>query len=143
VTDRRRACEALVGGASVLVFLSSFAHAWPGWAALRRALPATTDPAVLATIRIGWRFGSVAMATFGLLGLLAAVRMSRGDANARWTPVLIGAAYVLFGAGALLNGGSRLHFGTFLALGGLLLAGGLAWRPDGTDPADGVSATGG
>jgi hypothetical protein len=125
----RRAGEYLVGVASALMFLSAFAHAWPGWAALRQALPATTDPAVLAAVGIGWHFGSVSMGTFGLLGLVSVAQMRRGYAQSRWTPALIGTAYVLFGIGALASRGFRLHFVFFITLGCLMLAGVLVWSP--------------
>lgn len=82
----RRAGEYLVGITSDVIFLSAVAHAWLGWSALRRALPEGTDPAVLGAVGVGWHFGSVSMATFGLLGLLSAIQMRRGQVQARWTP---------------------------------------------------------
>jgi hypothetical protein len=117
--------EYLVGVASGLIFLGAFAHAWPGWWALRGALGPGTDPAILGAVGIGWHFGSVSMATFGLLGLLSAAQMRKGQAGARWTPALIGTAYVLFGIGALLSIGPSLHFVVFIVLGCLLAAGAL------------------
>jgi len=85
----------VVGVASGLIFLSAFAHAWPGWTALRQALQGHVDPAVLRAVGIGWHFGSVSMATFGLPGLWSAALLRRGVVEARSTPLLIGAAYVL------------------------------------------------
>lgn len=125
----RRVSEYLVGLTSGFIFLSAFAHAGPGWTALREALHERTDPSVLGAVGVGWHFGSVSMATFGLLGLLSAVQMRRGQAQARWTPALIGAAYVLFGTGALLYRGGKLHFVMFIALGGILITAALLWRP--------------
>jgi len=70
------------------------------------------------------------MATFGLLGLVSAVQLRRGQGQARWTPALIGTAYLLFGTGALLYRGPRPHFALFVVLGSLLLAGALVWSPE-------------
>ena len=124
----RRVSEYLVGLTSGFIFLSAFAHAGPGWKALREALQEGTDPAILGAVGVGWHFGSVSMATFGLLGLLSAVQMRRGQPHARWTPALIGTAYVLFGIGALLYRGQKLHFVMFIVLGGFLITGTLLWR---------------
>jgi hypothetical protein len=124
---RRRIGEYVVGGTSGLILLSAVAHAWPGWIGLRQALQDHTDPAVLGAVGIGWHFGSVAMATFGLLGLRSAALLRKGIIEARSTPLVIGAAYVLFGAAAMLATGLRPHFLFFIAVGVLLLAGALVW----------------
>jgi hypothetical protein len=73
VVSARRASEHVVGGASALVLLSSFGHAWPGWTQLRQALRPAIDADLLGAVGMGWHFGSISMATFGLLGLLSAL----------------------------------------------------------------------
>jgi len=123
----RRVGEYLVGVTSGLIFLSSFAHGLLGWPELEAALQGRVDPDVLGALGIGWHFGSVSMATFGLLGLVSFFQMRRGSAGARWTPALIGAAYALFGVGAFLYSGPSPHFAFFVVLGLLLVAGALMW----------------
>jgi hypothetical protein len=53
--------------------------------------------------------------------------MRRGRVEARWTPVLIGVAYTLFGLAAFLYRGPSVHFAFFVVLGLLLVAGALMW----------------
>jgi hypothetical protein len=127
--NRRTVSEYLIGGTSVIVFLSSFAHAWPGWAGVRQALQGHVEPPVISAIDIGWHFGSVSMATFGLLGLRSVALLRRGFAEARSTPLAIGTAYVLFGAGAMISTHLKPHFLFFVVLGALLLVGALLWSP--------------
>jgi hypothetical protein len=67
----RRVGEYLVGLASGLIFLSSFAHGLLGWPELESALQDRVDPDVLGALGVGWHFGSVSMATFDLLGLVS------------------------------------------------------------------------
>jgi hypothetical protein len=126
----RRVGEYLVGVTSSLIFLSSFAHGLLGWPELEAALRGRVDPAVLGALGVGWHFGSISMATFGLLGLLSFAQMRKGRAEARWTPALIGAAYTIFGVAALLYRGPRPHFAFFIVLGIFLLAGALLWSPE-------------
>jgi hypothetical protein len=130
---KRRVGEWLVGGTSLLIFLSAFAHALPGWSGLREALQARTEPALLTAVGIGWHFGSVSMATFGLLGMRGARLLRRGHGEARSTPLVIGGMYALFGAGALVVTDMRPHFLFFVVLGLLLLAGAGLWSPPGKD----------
>lgn len=126
--SNRRAGEYVVGVASVLIFLSAFGHALAGWPEIRNALQGAVDPDVLGAVGAGWHFGSVSMATFGLLGLLSVWLARGGDPKARWIPITIGLAYVAFGVAALLLRGGRPHFIAFVALGGLLLGGAMTWR---------------
>lgn len=127
----RRAGHYVVGLASVLIFLSAFAHALAGWPALRQALGASVDPDVLGAIGVGWHFGSVAMAAFGMLGLTSVWQARRGYVQARWVPITIGVAYVVFGGAAVLVRGAGPHFLTFIVLGGLLFGGALSWKTRG------------
>lgn len=118
-----RAVIGLVGG--VLVFLSSFAHAFAGWPFQRNALVAAGVGAdLVASLQIGWCFGSVAMAAFGLVVLGIAVARLRRRPAATWPAGVIGAAYVLFGAGVIVAHGFSGHFVGFIVLG--LLVGTLA-----------------
>jgi hypothetical protein len=119
----RRVGEYLVAVASALIFLSSFAHGLLGWPELQALLEGQVDPNVIGALGIGWHFGSVSMATFGILGLVSFAQMRKGRVGARWTPLLIGVAYTLFGTVAFLYRGFRPHFVFFIVLGLLLLAG--------------------
>jgi hypothetical protein len=121
----RRVGEYLVGLASGLIFLSSFAHGLLGWPELESALQGRVGPDVLGALGVGWHFGSVSMATFGLLGILSVAQMRKGRAGANWTPALIGAAYTIFGVAAFFYRGFSPHFGFFVVLGLLLVAGAL------------------
>lgn len=123
----RRGSELLLSTTGVLMVVSGFAHALAGWPELQSELAGRVDPDGLEVAAIGWHFGSVAMVTFGLLGLLSVARLRRGEVGARWTPVLVGAAYVLFAVGAFAYRGLRVHFLGFLILGLLDLLGGIAW----------------
>jgi len=127
---RRVFAEYVVGGASALIGLSSIGHAWPGWAGLRQALESHTDPSILRGVGIGWHFGSLSMAVLGLIGLRSAVLMRKGIPEARSIPALIGAAYLLFGAAAMLATDMRPHYAFFIALGALLLGGALLWTAE-------------
>lgn len=128
--NRRLLAEYVVGTASALIGLSSIGHAWPGWAGLRQALESHTGPSILRGVGIGWHFGSLSMAVFGLIGLRCAVLMRRGIPEARSIPAVIGAAYLLFGAGAMLATDMRPHYAFFIILGTLLLGGALLWTPE-------------
>lgn len=113
---------------SVVVFLSAFAHAFLGWPALRPELEGRVDPDVVGALGAGWHFGSVAMAAFGAIGILCALRMLRGETAFRLPPAVIGLAYILFGGGALVARGVNTHFLAFVLLGALLLGGAVAGR---------------
>ncbi len=118
---RTRAWFGLAAGA--LLILSAAAHSLLGWPELARELAKLAPPEDLVlALAIGWHFGGVAMLTFGALVVQGFGRALRGRA-ADWRPVrVVGLAYVVFGAGALVATGGRPFFLIFLMPGLLILA---------------------
>lgn len=110
----------LVIVAGVLMILSSVAHAVLGWAAMRQELQAAGAPlGLVGGLSVGWHFGSVAMATFGLILILCGSRLRRHDRSALAPVRVIAAAYVLFGLAAYFARHFNSHFLIFVALGAL------------------------
>ena len=89
--------------AGLLMLASAAAHSVLGWRGMSQALASIQAPSDLTSgLATGWRWGSVAMVAFGLIVLLGAVRLRRGDTSLN-TPVLIIAAfYFMFGVGAIV-----------------------------------------
>jgi len=77
------------------------------------------------------------MAAFGLIGLRSAILLRRGVREARSILAVIGATYVVFGAGAMRVSGGKPHYSFFIVLGTLLLGGALLWTPEGDGTRDG------
>jgi len=107
--------------AGALLALSSLAHAFLGWPALRPALQAAqVDERLIGALAVGWYFGSVAMLVFGVIVLQAALRAARGH-QVETAPVrAIAVAYVLFGLTAFVCRGLNPHFLFFVACGALV-----------------------
>jgi TRAP-type C4-dicarboxylate transport system permease small subunit len=113
-----RAAVGLV--ASLILILSSGAHAILGWKALSAQLAATTAPADLVRgLRIGWQFGGFAMLAFGIIAATIFLRRLRGEAASTLPTIVIGVCYVLFGAWALFV--SRDPFFLIMLVPGALL----------------------
>jgi hypothetical protein len=105
----------------VLLVASAAAHAFAGWPPLGGALRETgVDPNIIAALSVGWWFGSVAMATFGVLVLLAARRLHGPEPLARRVGLVIGLAYLLFGIAASVYRFPNPHFLFFVAMGAAL-----------------------
>ena len=105
----------------VVLILSSLAHAFLGWPSLRPALETGgVDANVIGAMAVGWYFGSVAMAAFGAIVLVWAVKLLRGQ-TVDMAPVWIMAlAYLAFGLAAFLVRGLNPHFLLFIVTGLLL-----------------------
>ena len=88
-----------VGG--LLVTVASLPHALLGWPALRDSLQGKVDSDAMLTAAIGWLFGGFAMATLGIVALVCASQMCRGNAAAMWPAIVVGAGYLAFGFWAL------------------------------------------
>ncbi len=109
--------------AGIVMLLSSLAHAFAGWPAMRAALGETGAPADLtAALAAGWTFGSVAMATFGVVVVLCGLRLRRGDRSGVATVRVVAAAWFLFGVATFVLRDFNPHFLLFVATG--ILAGG-------------------
>jgi len=111
-----RAILGMVAG--VLSLVSSAAHAWAGWPPFHHALhDSGVAGDVIAGLRVAWYFGSVAMLTFGILTLLAAIRVLRDQPITFEAVQIVGIAYFLFGMAALLAQTLNIHFLLFIVTG--------------------------
>ena len=80
--------------AGFLLLLSAGAHAGLGWPAMREELTkvsASTD--LMASMGIGWYFGSVAMAAFGAIVLSAGLGAVTTGGRVFWASLIVGLAY--------------------------------------------------
>ena len=86
----------LVG--SVVMLLSSIPHAVLGWPAQRQVLLQSHVPAdTIRGLSIGWYFGGLAIAVFGLIATVSFVQVMRGHAPHMRATTMIGLAYTGFG----------------------------------------------
>jgi hypothetical protein len=89
---------------------------------MRAELVKAQAPAdLVGALAAGWLFGSAAMAAFGTIVLVAAIRLRRGDASGTFALRAIGACYFTFGLIAFVAQGYEWFFLNFTAAG--LLAG--------------------
>jgi len=112
----------------LIFILSSGAHGILGWKMVHQALlDAGTPVDLVDTVRLGWHFGSVAMAAFGLIVLNEWSLMGGGGGLVR-PGVVVAVTYILFGAASTLASGFSLHFVFLFALPGIILYVGLLPR---------------
>jgi hypothetical protein len=105
----------------VLLVLSSLAHAFLGLPPLRAELGAAGVSAdASGAIAIGWYFGSVAMAAFGLIVLTSAINVLNGKLGGLRAVQWIALAYFLFGVAAFVADRLNPHFVGFIVIGVLL-----------------------
>jgi hypothetical protein len=124
MAKRPKAAAWLVGIAGALILLSSAAHGFLGWKAVRAAIAPRLDAEALQDLALGWTYGSAAMAAFGVLILASVARIRRGLAGARLLPAVVGAAYTIYGTAATAYSGGHPHFPVAFVLPGLLLLAG-------------------
>jgi hypothetical protein len=99
--SRGQAILGIVAGA--IITLSAGAHSFMGWPAMHARLVATNAPQDLITgLRIGWQFGGVAIAAFGIIALYQFVRWLRGERPSLAASMIVAAAYFGFGVWALV-----------------------------------------
>jgi drug/metabolite transporter (DMT)-like permease len=105
--------------AGVVFILSSGAHSFMGWPALRQQLADVGASAELqAGLQAGWQFGGAAMLAFGVIVLTTF--LSRSEPRPSRAPSsVIAVAYVLFGLWALVSTGNPF-FLIFIIPGSLL-----------------------
>ena len=108
--------------AALVITASSVAHSVLGWPVMRGRLAATNTPDDLARgLGVGWVWGGVCMATFGVMLLWYIARDWRG-VRAPVAPFrLIGVTYVLFGLAALRVSDGDPFYAVFVVPGLLLL----------------------
>jgi hypothetical protein len=112
----------LAGG--LVMIASSGAHSILGWKGLAAALRAALVPAdLIQALSIGWCFGGVAMLAFGLIVIASFWRRMKGIPVSMFAATVVGATYVVFGAGALLASRMDPFFVVFIVPGMLVLVG--------------------
>ena len=115
---RVRVVAGLVG--SIVMMLSSLPHTLAGWPAQRVVLERTQVPAdTVLGLSIGWYFGGVAIAVFGLVSTLSFVQVLRGHTPHMRATTIIGLAYTGFGLWAWFV--TRQPFPLVFILPGLLV----------------------
>jgi hypothetical protein len=108
--------------ASLIMILSSAAHSFLGWNWLRGQLAAAQVPPDLTFgLKVGWQFGGVAMLAFGFILLALFVKRLRGESVSSLAAVVVAAAYLGFGAWALVASGFDPFFSIFIVPAILLL----------------------
>jgi hypothetical protein len=117
----------LTGG--LVMIASSGVHSFVGWKGLDQALRAALVPADLVeALSMGWRFGGVAMLAFGVIVISAFWKRMKGDPVSLFAATVVGATYVIFGAGAFVVTKLDPFFMVFIAPGLLVLIGSYAAR---------------
>jgi hypothetical protein len=127
MSSRPRVIVGLIG--AVLMLGSCIPHSVLGWPAQRQVLVRSGVPAeTMLGLSIGWYFGGVAIAVFGVIAALSFLQVLRGHAPHMRATSIIGLAYMGFGIWAWLV--TRESFAlVFIVPGLLVLTGSLAQRP--------------
>lgn len=123
---RARAIGGFVLGAILLA--SAVAHACMGWPAVSGMLKESrVAPDLIATLGMGWIFGSVSMLVFAATVFHLSSRLWRDPSTSLFPMLLIGLGYLAFGGGAITQFGWRGHPMGFALIGLLLLLLGWKW----------------
>jgi len=108
--------------AGILLILSGLAHSLLGGKDIGAQLTAANVSADLAGgLLIGWHFGGAAMLTFGAIVIWLFYQRRRGKAISLLPSMVIGIAYVAFGAYALVASSFNPFFSVFIVPGVLLV----------------------
>lgn len=108
--------------AALVITASSIAHSVLGWPVMRGRLAETTAPADLVLgLGIGWVFGGVCMAAFGVMSLWMLSQAWRGQVITLAPLRIIAVTYVAFGIGAWQVSGGNPFYAVFVVPGLLLL----------------------
>jgi hypothetical protein len=93
---RVRSAVGLIG--STIMLLSSIPHSLLGWPAQRAVLVQARVPAdTIRGLSIGWYFGGLAIAVFGLIAAVSFLQVLRGHAPHMRATTIIALAYTGFG----------------------------------------------
>jgi len=109
--------------AGLLLLLSAGAHAGLGWPAMREELTkVSASPDLMASMSIGWYFGSTAIAAFGAIALSAGLGAVTAGGRVFYASLIVGLAYGGFGLAtyALYR---EAHFLGFVVIGLLAVIG--------------------
>jgi hypothetical protein len=105
--------------AAILIF-SSAMHTFLGWPSLGSRLEAVkAPPDLIQGLEIGWKFGGLAMLVFGIIVTMIFVARLRGDMVSTLPALILGIAYIAFGAWAFAVT-KNPFFSIFIAPGALL-----------------------
>lgn len=108
----------------ICMALSALPHALLGWPSLAAGLvQSQVPPALIAGLAVGWYFGSVGMASMGIIVCLHAWLEGRGRRPHPAALWVIGAGYLAFGLAAFVWRDFNPHFLSFVLLGLLVLVG--------------------
>jgi hypothetical protein len=109
---------------SLALILSAPAHSLMGWPPLEQQLVALGAPADLTQgLMVGWHFAGAAMVAMGLVTMRVFWVHERRPVTSTFPAVVIGVAYLLFGAWALTISGFNPVFLVFVIPAVLLLVG--------------------
>ena len=115
---RVRTAVGLIG--SVIIVASSIPHPLLGWPAQRDVLLRAHVPAnTIRGLSLGWYFGGLAIAVFGLIAVVSFVQVIRGHAPPMRATTIIGLAYTGFALWAWFV--TREAFALIFILPGLLV----------------------
>ena len=113
---------------AVLLAASAVAHAVLGWPPFKAELTALgLEPHDVDALAVAWYFGSIAMAMFAAIAWHIAKRLRAGHPSFV-TLRIIGAGYLVYGAGAFVFRHHNPHFLGFMAIGVLGLVAGWPMR---------------
>jgi hypothetical protein len=88
--------------AGVLLLASSATHSLLGWPRFRDGLTQAHAPAdLIVSLSLGWHFAGLAMLVFGVMVILLFADALKGRAVSLRAAMLIGIAYLIYGAWAL------------------------------------------
>jgi hypothetical protein len=111
--DRLRSVLGLLGGG--IIAASSALHALMGWPAMAGELTRIqASPDLVAGLRVGWYFGSVAMLAFGLVAIVTFAARMRGQPASLAPVVIVAVTYLAFGLWALVASGMNPFFLIFI-----------------------------
>lgn len=112
--------------AGALLVASSVAHSFLGWKQLSSEIAKTNAPKDLVSgLAIGWEFGGLTMLVFGVIVMAEFMALYQRGTGLLRSSFMIGLAYVLFGAVAMVLTGGNPFFIVFIVPGVLLV--GAAW----------------
>ena len=126
-----RTASWLLAVGAVLLLLGSLAHALLGWPPIRDALErAGVADDLIGGLAVGWYFGSVAMAAFGVILVLCWRQARARTSGWQGTAACLSLAYVTFGISAFFMRSFNLFFLVAFVLPGFIIgsAAVFGWR---------------
>ncbi len=107
--------------AGLILVLSSAAHSFLGWKALRARLVTAQAPAdLIQGLAIGWHFAGAAMLAFGIIVLAIFATRLRGEAVSPLPALIVAILYLISGVWAMVATGNPFFF--IFIVPGLMLA---------------------